>query len=128
ELLAALEALLKYPTHPFGNPDIPFVSVRSGLNRSLHEMPKRAPLQLWWLPARSESRLHNKDAAEEQSASYLVLEIQRLLRQSQAGDLRLPSDAEPRGRPLLARDIGVLVRTHKQGERLRNALAAAGLA
>ena len=81
-----------------------------------------APLQVWLLPtdARTGEPLPKSDA-QAAVAATTASEIARLLTAAQQGGITL-ADA-----PLRARDIAVLVRSHRQGSAMRQALARLGV-
>ncbi|HWP20275.1 MAG TPA: exodeoxyribonuclease V subunit beta [Burkholderiaceae bacterium] len=82
----------------------------------------RAALQLWWLPSDEESGqpLEHR-AAERLALQATAAEIARLLAAARRGEVRVGE------RPLGAGDIAVLVRSHAEGSRMRQALAALGV-
>ncbi|UUX94246.1 exodeoxyribonuclease V subunit beta [Aquabacterium sp. J223] len=80
-----------------------------------------APLQLWTLPDGDDGQPLDKAQALHLAAQACAGEIARLLGQARAGRLLLE------GRPLGAGDIAVLVRSHAQAARMRQALAAVGV-
>ncbi|MGE5386397.1 MAG: exodeoxyribonuclease V subunit beta [Betaproteobacteria bacterium] len=79
-----------------------------------------AALQCWQLGAEDDPP--DKETAMRQSAAAAAAEIARLVNAGHAGRI------EVGGRPLIAGDIAVLVRTHAQGRRIKAALAEVGLA
>jgi exodeoxyribonuclease V beta subunit len=76
-----------------------------------------APLQLWALPRADGNALLDKGDARRRSALASAAEIARLIAAGQRGDLMLD------GQHFRAGDIAVLVRTHSEGMRMREALA-----
>lgn len=77
-----------------------------------------AALQLWGLPAEPPLR---KGQAQQAALQACAGQIVTLLAAAQAGTLRLD------GRAVQAGDVAVLVRTHRQGAQMRQALAALGV-
>jgi exodeoxyribonuclease V beta subunit len=121
-LVQACNALFGRHPAPFRQPGLRFTPVGVGAKQRvpLHEAgPPRAPLQLWALPA--EPAL-SKAQAEAAAAAATASEIARLLAQAMAGELRL-GDA-----PAGPGDMAVLVRSHRQGALMRQALQACGVA
>ncbi|RYU62507.1 exodeoxyribonuclease V subunit beta [Methylolobus aquaticus] len=81
----------------------------------------RAPLQVWLLPRDEEGAWMTRAGAFEQSGLTVAAEIARLLADGRAGRLTID------GRSVRSGDIAVLVRSHKQGRQMRQALAAWGV-
>ncbi|MBC9073080.1 exodeoxyribonuclease V subunit beta [Thauera sp. CAU 1555] len=82
-----------------------------------------AALRLWQIPALAQApdeRLPRAQALAR-AAEASAAEIARLLAAAAAGELRIGE------RPLAPGDIAVLVRSHRQGSRMRRALAALGV-
>ncbi|OGA70386.1 MAG: exodeoxyribonuclease V subunit beta [Betaproteobacteria bacterium RIFCSPLOWO2_12_FULL_67_28] len=79
-----------------------------------------APLRLWRLPKKNGLYLQ-RDRAQGLSVQATAGEISRLLGEGQAGRIKLAD------RPLRAGDIAVLVRSHKQGGWIKQALALLGI-
>ncbi|MDR1349732.1 MAG: exodeoxyribonuclease V subunit beta [Zoogloeaceae bacterium] len=77
--------------------------------------------RLWRLPADANGEILNKESARQRAAQATAEEIARLLNAARQGRIRI-EDA-----PLTARNMAVLVRTHKQGSLMKRALAAVGL-
>jgi len=78
-------------------------------------------LCIWRLPRWDDGTPLDRRAALEASASATAAEISRLLRASAAGQITLD------GAPLAPDDIAVLVRSHRQGDDIKQALAALGI-
>jgi exodeoxyribonuclease V beta subunit len=81
----------------------------------------RAPLQLWSLSPPAGQALSAKSVARRRSAQGCAAEIARLVTAGQRGDITQG------GEHLGAGDIAVLVRTHREGQMMREALAGFGL-
>jgi exodeoxyribonuclease V beta subunit len=81
----------------------------------------RASLQLWALPGGADGGVLTKGQARQRAALATAAEIARLLSAAGAGEVTLD------GRALGAGDIAVLVRTHDEGQLVRQALADLGL-
>ena len=78
-----------------------------------------APFRFWVLPASSDGKILNKGLAAEVAVRATVGEIVRLLTLGMAGRARIGS------RPLAGGDLAVLVRSNRQGRRIRDVLLAA---
>ncbi len=76
-----------------------------------------ADLQLWMLPKNEEGEYIERRTAMQQAANATAAEISRLLGAASRSEITLDEQ------PLLAGDIAVLVRSHAQGRRIRQALA-----
>lgn len=87
-----------------------------------HGAAARAPLQVWLLPRAPDGQRRLRAEAFPLAAATVAAEIARLLGEARAGRVTLGQ------RPLRARDIAVLVRSHAQGRRMRDALAVRGIA
>lgn len=82
----------------------------------------RAPLQVWTLPKQDGSDAPLPKAEARQAViGATAAEIARLIAGGQRGEILLA------GAPLRAGDIAVLVRSHRQGSDMRQALAALGV-
>ena len=82
---------------------------------------QRAPLRLWRLPQDDAGRYLLRDRVKELAVQATAAEISRLLREGGAGRITLD------GRKLRAGDIAVLVRSHRQGSWMKQALGALGI-
>jgi exodeoxyribonuclease V beta subunit len=80
-----------------------------------------APLRIWRFPADEQGLYPSRDAAHELAVKTTAAEISRLLREGAAGRITLD------GQVLRGGDIAVLVRTHRQGRWIKEALAALGV-
>ena len=105
-----LEGLLYHPVGYGAKPRPEFVDATE----------PRAALHLWQLPDSAEQPLR-KPAALTASANAAAGEIARLITQGAAGRIQLG------GRGIIAGDIAVLVRSHKQGNVIKNALGMVGV-
>jgi exodeoxyribonuclease V beta subunit len=79
-----------------------------------------AAFRIWFLEGEGDKPL-GKEKAREQITAALAQEIARLLAGARADQVLLD------GRPLQARQIAVLVRSHGQGEQVREALRGVGI-
>jgi exodeoxyribonuclease V beta subunit len=80
-----------------------------------------AALQIWRLPTDADGRHLLRAEAIDRSVRATAAEIARLLREGAAGTITLD------GRGLRAADIAVLVRSHAQAARVKQALGALGI-
>ena len=80
-----------------------------------------APLRIWRLPADKQGEYLSRDAAHKLAVQATAAEISRLLREGASGRILLD------GQGLRGGDIAVLVRTHRQGRWIKEALAALGV-
>ncbi|QXP84738.1 exodeoxyribonuclease V subunit beta [Methylococcus sp. Mc7] len=81
----------------------------------------RAPFQVWLLPKDEAGDWVLRAEAMRRCTDTAAAEIARLIREGGAGRIRVG------GRALRASDIAVLVRSHAQGRRIRQALAGQGV-
>jgi exodeoxyribonuclease V beta subunit len=86
----------------------------------------RPDLCLWMLPQGDDGAALDRNAALAGATHATAAEIARLLRAAQAGDVVLAAPDRQR-RALAPHDIAVLVRTHREGRRIKEALAALGV-
>ena len=130
ELLAGLNALFGAREDGFVLPGLAYLPVQAGakprpvfVDRSAAAVPgtSTAPLQLWSLPRDETGVPLVKEAARALAAQSVAGEIARLLGASRRGEITIA------GRALAAGDLAVLVRTHAEGARMRQALAAMGV-
>jgi exodeoxyribonuclease V beta subunit len=128
-LLAALNALFGAQARPFLQAGLAHPPVRAG-SRPRDELVElaadgavlaRAPLQLWPLPVGDDGLPQTAAAAQALAAEATAAEIERLLALTAAGRLRLGE------RALVAADIAVLVRSHRQAAQVAAALARRGI-
>ncbi len=124
-LIRACNRLFEANPQAFVLDGLEFAAVREG------ERPRQrfvdesgtgaAPLSVWWLPENEEGEPPMRADALARATAATASEIARLLREGAAGRIRLDD------RGLRAGDIAVLVRSHRQGTRVREALAALGV-
>lgn len=130
-LVKAVNGLFARSSAPFVyRDDIPFHPVAPGPKAD--EEPLRisgqqpAPLHFWLLPPIDQDQTRNgrisKDSAARTAAQACAGRIAELLHLSGAGEVTLGE------RPLAARDIAVLVRTHREGAIVQRALRRVGVA
>lgn len=122
ELLHSL-ALLFAREQPFAHPEIAYPLVRAGRNQERWRGPEAsAALNIFWLSGDEAEPSTGKTSLSRQIPEWAAQEVQHLL---QAGyTLR---DEEDRWRDLQAGDLAVLVRSHREGKAIRQALQARGL-
>ena len=103
-------------------------------HRRLHRDRKaQTALTLWTLPcerdAEGAEKALSKEAAREIARRALAQEVAALIAEGRAGLARLAEGPEPQpgDAPLRPRDIAVLVRSHREGAAVREALAAWGV-
>ncbi|MCC6610569.1 MAG: exodeoxyribonuclease V subunit beta [Burkholderiales bacterium] len=106
-------------------PEIGFPPVRptSRARPRLNVDDGAAPFTVWRVPRDEDA---TKDAVRERIARAVAEDIARLLERSRAERALIELPGE-RPRPLAGGDIAVLVGTHREGDIVRKALAAAGL-
>jgi exodeoxyribonuclease V beta subunit len=128
-LLTAVNAVFERARQPFVLDAIPFVPVEAARpGRPLVEAGGAPePFRLWFLERDDEKRLHPKARAARRAADATAVEIARLLRLADEGQIRLPA-AGGGERALEGGDIAVLVRSHRQGRLVGAALARLGVA
>jgi exodeoxyribonuclease V beta subunit len=124
-LIDALNTLFTQQAQPLMQPGLDYVRVGPG------QKPRpvladgsggpTAALQLWRLPVDDDGAPLPKRVLQQRVVQATAAEIARLIAAGRAGQLQL-GDA-----PLAAGDIAVLVRSHRQGSAVRQALAALGV-
>ncbi|MDE3012226.1 MAG: exodeoxyribonuclease V subunit beta [Pseudomonadota bacterium] len=123
-LIGALNALFARSARPFLLPSLPYPQVLEG-ERPRHALQgdpqPTAALQLWLLPPAADGGPCRRADARTAALAATCDEIVRLLVAAGTG-LRLGA------RALRAGDIAVLVRSHADGQAMRLALAARGVA
>ena len=124
-LIGALNALFGRNAAAFMLPGLDYTAVQPGSKprKPLHDASgqARAPLQLWTLPLAADGRAPTKGAAQHACLQATAGEIARLLAAARRGEFSVG------GQPLAGGDIAVLVRNHRQGSRMRQALTALGV-
>jgi len=125
-LVKAVTALFAASSDPFLCQDIPFHPVSSG--RSTNDqllfdgVPDDQPLKIWIYPRSDESKTEVKPVATRSIVVAVADEIARLLEPE-----RVIISTSGQVRPLKPGDIAVLVKAHKQAERVQDALLALGI-
>ncbi len=125
-LVTAVNKLFSARPDPFLCAEIPFNSVGAGRSSNdallQNGMPASPPLHVWIYPRDDQSKAEVKPVAVEQTVQAVAGEIVRLL---EAGRYSLSVDGLTR--PLRPGDIAVLVKSHKQAERIQQALLMRGV-
>jgi exodeoxyribonuclease V beta subunit len=123
KLVNAVNALFSLSDAPFMYQDIPFDPVTAG--RSAHDrllfygIPDERPLKVWVYPRSDDSKAELKPAATRTIVQTVAGEIARLLEPG-----RTTLSLSDHLRPLKPGDIAVLVKTHKQADRIQEALVS----
>jgi len=122
-LLAAVNALFERPL-PFLLDGMPYEAARAAdmTRTELDIADEAAPLTLWMMQPPQEAKSFTKEAARGMAAAAVAADIARLLRLGAQGQATLD------GRAVGGGDIAVLVRTHREGDAVREALARFGIA
>jgi exodeoxyribonuclease V beta subunit len=124
-LIHATNALFTTKPGGFILPGIGYQSVGLGDKKRVAFVDRSesagAALCLWRLPADEQGQYPARDAAHELAVKATAAEISRLLREGAAGRITLG------GQPVRGGDIAVLVRTHRQGRWIKEALVALGI-
>jgi exodeoxyribonuclease V beta subunit len=120
-LVQAVTTLFAASSDPFMCQDIPFHPVGSG--RSVNDLllfdgaPDEHPLKIWVYPRSDETKNEVKPVATRSIVQAVAGEIAHLLEPA-----RVTITTSGQVRPLKPGDIAVLVKTHKQAERVQEAL------
>ena len=125
DLIAACNALFGLNPRAFLVDGIDYRPVRKG-EKPVPELldsggETRGPLHLWLLPRDEEGDWMTRAEATDRVAPAVAAEIVRLLSNGRSGRLQIA------GRGVRAADIAVLVRSHGQGQRMRQALSSGGV-
>ena len=125
-LVKAVTTLFAASSDPFMNRDIPFHPVESGRSGNdqllLGGVPDEQPFRLWVYPRSDGTKPEAKPAATRSIVQSVAGEIARLLEPG-----RVAIVASGQTRPLKPGDIAVLVKAHKQADRVQEALLALGI-
>ncbi len=127
-LIAAINALFEHHPQPFLLAEIPFHPVAA----APHDQPKlvapddaEAPLRFWFLERGEDGKSRNKGDANDEISTATAARISRLLNLGERGEAYIEHRGERRA--LVGGNIAVLVRTHRQGARIREALLELGV-
>ena len=125
-LVHAVNALFDFGSDPFMCQDIPFDPVGSGRSTNdrmlLNGIPDERPLRFWVYPRSDETKTESKPVATGSIVPAVAGEIASLLKPAHVS-LSLSGHV----RPLKPGDIAVLVKTHKQAEKVQEALTVLGI-
>lgn len=128
-LIEAVNAIFSCHPNAFMQADLCFLEVGFGEKKRAKLLDQRKPttlpaLQCWSLPT---EEVLTKSRAMEYAATACAREIADLLAAAQRGQVQLQSP-DGQSAPLQAADIAILVRTNKQGQQIKRALAALNIA
>jgi exodeoxyribonuclease V beta subunit len=124
ELLTAFNEFFKRSKDPFRNElSVAYETIKAGKSNLVFQSPISAPLRFWtWQPKGEETNAkYTVRQVEKTIAEAVASDIAKLLIAAQKGEV-LIGEGEPR--PLESRDIAILVRSHKQGKLMSDALQA----
>jgi exodeoxyribonuclease V beta subunit len=125
-LVSAVNTLFNAGSDPFMCQDIPFDPVSSGRSANdrllFNGIPDQQPLKLWVYPRSDDTRTVVKPVATRGIVRAVAGEIACLLEPE-----RVTISASGQIRSLKPGDIAVLVKTHKQADRVQEALVALGI-
>ncbi|MEW6219977.1 MAG: exodeoxyribonuclease V subunit beta [Thermodesulfobacteriota bacterium] len=122
-VVAAVNSLFRQHPVPFLLPGIDYAPVRPGPRA----MPRLViPNEEAALLFRTWPTTGNREATRRRVAAALAREVAALIRQGEEGLARFCEDGAP-DRPLAARDLAILVRSHAQGDLVRRELARLGV-
>jgi exodeoxyribonuclease V beta subunit len=127
-LLAAVNRVFSLAPNPFAIDEIGFKpshAAPGSRGRLVIDADAQAPLRIWLLEGEA-GRALNKGPATRMAREATVNEIVRLLELGARGAARI-EDGAGKSRPLCGGDIAVLVRSHRQGAAVREALAKLGV-
>jgi len=127
QFIKALNQLFSYGERPFYDANISYQTVAAGQPQlqlqlqqpSLTTPEARAPLRLWKL---EDTEGKKKSELMDDIAAFVADDITRLLGAADEGKAHIAT------RPLEGGDIAVLVRSHRQGQQIKNALTERGIA
>ncbi|MDU0459185.1 MAG: exodeoxyribonuclease V subunit beta [Geobacteraceae bacterium] len=125
-LVTAVNRLFSRHPDPFLCDDIPFIPVTSGRSAAdsllRNGFPDSQPLHAWIYPRDDQSGAESKPAAIDRIVHAVTGEIAGLL---ESGRFELSVGGQPRA--LNPGDIAVLVKAHKQADRIQQALRERGI-
>jgi exodeoxyribonuclease V beta subunit len=127
-LLTAVNRIFDNAPNPFAIPEIGFRASQAApgdRGRLVIEGEEMPPFTLWLLESANAKSI-NKGEAASMARDATAAEIARLLELGKRGLARI--EEGERTRPLCGGDIAVLVRSHRQGAAVREALAKLGIA
>ncbi len=126
DLISAFNALYADSENPFRDKGIEYIQVEAG-NRVKDELitpDNRSPLRFWELETVNQETDEKKSSVtlREEIASATAGDIASLLKAAQQGKAKIGDQAISGG------DIAILVRSHSQGDLIKRALGAQGIA
>lgn len=124
ELLNAFNEFFKRSNDPFRNElSVAYETIKAGKSNLIFQSPISAPLRFWtWQPNSAESDIkYSSRQVEQVIAKAVASDIAQLLMAAHRGEVLI---GEETPRPLESRDIAILVRSHKQGKLMSEALQA----
>ncbi len=121
QLIDALNLLFSYSDTPFYDKNIEYQNVKAGQKQqpSLTTPDSRPPLRLWEI---TQSNAKKKSTIMDEIANLVADDIARLLIAADKGEAKIAT------RTLEGGDIAVLVRSHTQGQQIKQALTQRGIA
>ncbi|PCJ30622.1 MAG: exodeoxyribonuclease V subunit beta [Gammaproteobacteria bacterium] len=128
DLVTAVNSLFERKSNPFIYQDIPFHAVGAARDKfTVLQVSEgeQAPLQIMW--ATSNGKPHSKKALTVISATITANEIARLLNLASTDDAVLVDEKSGNKKPLTGGNIAVLVRNHRQGSAIQQALQQRGI-
>jgi exodeoxyribonuclease V beta subunit len=119
-LIHALNQLFSYANNPFYDTNINYLTVKAGQGEeaSLTTPEALAPLRLWQI---EDTNGKKKSDIMDEVATCIANDITRLLLAANNGEASIANRAIEGG------DIAILVRSHKQGQRIKTALTQCGI-
>lgn len=125
ELIKGLNKLFGEHSNPFIIEKISFQPVKAGksqkeYNRLKEKGRKRPPIQFRKLKTGDREKL-NKGVAEEKAADDTATEVARLINDGEEGKITIGD------KPVKAKDIAILVRTHRQASQISDVLQEKGI-
>ncbi|MDH3588879.1 MAG: exodeoxyribonuclease V subunit beta [Gammaproteobacteria bacterium] len=122
-LVNGINAVFQGATNPFVLPGIDFSCSSAAQDKTgLQIDGVEQPALRWWQVASEAGKAISKGQAERQIAEAVATDITELLQKVRQGRATKPGDAA-----LEAKDIAVLVNSHKQGRMVRDALSRRGV-
>lgn len=123
-LIQAVNSLFELGARPFLFSEIPFYPVNPAEREAkelLEQGRAKAPFHIWHIEREKGSKTVNGTVATNQAAQATAAEIARLLNLGAQGAACIGT------KPLAGGDIAVLVRNHKQGKKVKDALLQLGV-
>jgi len=127
QLVNGVNRLFSQHADPFINQAIPYDCVNtpsSAVNKTLSEATTNPAALRIRLLAEDEVNGLNKTTARQRLAADAASEIKRLLTEAQQGLCCIHAEANSQGKPLIAKDIAILVRDRNEAAVMKAALSA----